>query len=235
LRQWETLTSGFHCVKFEDIFKNLDDIICFRDIVALKEETTTQENALKWRIYLISIIANCIMDYLEFLTRRNTMNAEQVKQTSMLIFDEFPLLTVPDLVLFNRLCKLGHFGELKDLNGTVLILWLKKYFEERRNELNEFYYQQEMFSRKALPQVDETPMSAEEAEERFKNLMDSLKDFGKPKKEKPKIELTKKQKIERIRLKVIRENTHLLQDPSTYEEKMNNLIEQAIAQAGLND
>lgn len=235
LRQWETLTSGFHCVKFEDIFKNLDDIICFRDIVALKEETTTQDNALKWRIYLISIIANCIMDYLEFLTRRNTMNAEQVKQTSMLIFDEFPLLTVPDLVLFNRLCKLGHFGELKDLNGTVLILWLKKYFEERRSELNEFYFRQEELNKKELPPPEEKYLTPEENEERWKTLMDSMKDFGKPKKVIPKIEPTKQQKIERIRLKVIRENTHLLQDPSTYEEKMNNLIEQAIAQAGLHD
>lgn len=235
LRQWTALTNGFHCTKYEDIFKNLDDIVCFRDIVAIKEETTTQENALKWKFYLCNIIANCIMDYLEFINRRNTMNAEQVKQTSMLIYEEYPLLTVPDLVLFNRLCKKGHFGELRDLNGTVLILWLKKYFEERKSELNEFYYQQEMFSRKALPQVDETPMSAEEAEERFKNLMDSFKDFGKPKKEKPKIELTKKQKIERIRLRVISQNTHLLEDPTTYEEKMNSLIEEAIAQAGLND
>ena len=65
--------------------------------------------------------------------------------------------------------------------------------------------------------------------------MDSFKDFGKPKKEKPKIELTKKQKIERIRLRVISQNTYLLEDPTTYEEKMNALIEEAIAQAGLND
>ena len=235
MRQWTALTNGFHCTKYEDIFKNLDDIVCFRDIVAIKEETTTQENALKWKFYLCNIIANCIMDYLEFINRRNTMNAEQVKQTAMLIYEEYPLLTVPDLVLFNRLCKKGHFGELRDLNGTVLILWLKKYFEERKSELNEFYYQQEVFSRKALPQVDETPISAEEAKERFKNLMDSFKDFGKPKKEKSKIELTKKQKIERIRLRVISQNTHLLQDPTTYEEKMNTLIEEAIAQAGLND
>ena len=235
LRQWTSLTSGFHCTKYEDIFKNLDDIVCFRDIIAIKEEPTTQANALKWKFYLCNIIANCIMDYLEFINRRNTMNAEQVKQTSMLIYEEYPLLTVPDLVLFNRLCKKGHFGELRDLNGTVLILWLKKYFEERRGELNEFYYQQDFLSKKALPPTEEVYLSPEESEEKFNNLMTSLKDFGKTKKETPKKELTKQERIEKLRLKVISENYHLLQDPDTYEEKMNLLIEQAIEQAGLND
>lgn len=209
--------------------------MCFRDIIALKEKTTTHENAMKWQFYLINVIANCIMDYLEFINRRNTMNAEQVKQTSKLLFEEFPLLTVPDLVLFNRLCKLGHFGELRDLNGTVLILWLQKYFEERRSELNEFYYRKEVERKKALPPADEITLTHEEVEEKWNSLLDKLKDFGKPNKVEPQKELTKKQKIERIRLRVIRENTHLLQNPETYEEKMNLLIEQEIAKAGLNN
>ena len=234
MRQWTALTSGFHCTKYEDIFKNLDNIVCFRDIVAIKEETTTQENALKWKFYLCNIIANCIMDYLEFINRRNTMNADQVKQTSMLIYEEYPLLTVPDLILFNRLCKKGHFGELRDLNGTVLILWLKKYFEERRSELNEFYYQQDFLNKKALPPVEEVYLSPEESEKKFKQL---IKSFGKQKKEPQKQtkELSVKERIEKIRIKVISENIHLVQDPETYEEKMNLLIEQAIEQAGLNN
>ena len=237
LRQWTALTNGFHCTKFEDIFKNLEEFVCFRDIVAIKEKTTTQENALKWKFYLCNIIANCIMDYLEFINRRNTMNAEQVKQTSTLIYEEYPLLTVPDLILFNRLCKKGHFGELRDLNGTVLILWLKMYFEERRSKLNEFYYQQDFLSRKALPPEEEVYLSPEESAERFNRLMRNLKEFGKAKKEPTKQanELSVKERTKKIRLKVIRENTHLLQNPETYEEKMNYLIEQAIAQDGLNN
>lgn len=237
LRQWTALTNGFHCTEFEDLFKNLEEIVCFRDIIAIKEETTTKENALKWEFYLCNIIANCIMDYLEFITRRNTMNAEQVRQTSMLIYEEYTQLTVPDLILFNKLCKKGHFGELKDLNGTVLILWLKKYFEERRIKLNEFYYQQEYLSKKALPPVEEVYLSPEESEKKFKQLIESFKDFGKANKEPQKQtkELSVKERIEKIRLKVIRENIHLIQDPETYEEKMNLLIEQAIAKEGLNN
>ena len=207
----------------------------FEQIVKLKRETTTEENAVKWKITLIGIIANGLIEYLNFLTRQNTMSREQVMETAKLIYEEYPYMTVYDVSLFTRLCKTEHFGELRDLNGSVFIRWYKMYFKERFDKLNDFRYRQEKEELKAQTALPEPTMSKEEIEERFARIADSLKANRRTEQKKQSTHTqTASERIKRIRLRVISQNTNLLSHPN-YDERITTLIEQAIAKEGLTE
>lgn len=211
----------------------IDATESFRDIINRKREETTPANALNWQISLIGIIANGIMNYLDFVNRKNTMSVNQIKETAMLIFEEFPFITAPDVVLFNRLCKNEHFGELKDLNGSVLIRWYKKYFKERFDRLNDFRYRQEQEDLKTQYVLSEPTISKEEIEERIERIAKSLRANRKTEQEKQSVHTRPaSERIKKIRLRVISQHTDLLSCPD-YDEQITALIEQEIDKEGL--
>lgn len=73
-----------------------------------------------------------IIDLRVFLNIGKSMSDSQTEQTAMLILDEFPALTVADIKLFFTKIKKGHYGQIYDrLDGQLILIWLKKYFEER--------------------------------------------------------------------------------------------------------
>lgn len=206
----------------------------FRDIINRKRDETTPANALNWQVALIGIIANGVMNYLDFVNRRNTMSIDQIKQTAALIFEEYPFITAPDVVLFNRLCKVEHFGELKDLNGSVLIRWYKMYFKERFDKLNDFRYKQEQEQFKEQAILPEAQVSKEEVEKICERIAQSLRANRKVQPQQSAHTHPASERIKRIRLRVISQNTELLSQPN-YDEQITALIEQAIAKEGLTE
>lgn len=232
---WKCLCEQYPCKTFDEAFEMIDTTESFRDIINRKREETTPANALNWQVALIGIIANGVMNYLDFVNRRNTMSIDQIKQTAALIFEEYPFITAPDVVLFNRLCKVEHFGELKDLNGSVLIRWYKMYFKERFDKLNDFRYRQEQEKLKAQAALQEPTMSQEEIEKRFARIADSLKANRRTEQKKQSTHTQPaSERIKRIRLRVISQNTELLSQPN-YDEQITALIEQEIAKEGLTE
>lgn len=232
---WKCLCEQYPCKTFDEAFEMIEATESFRDIINRKREETTPANALNWQVALIGIIANGVINYLDFVNRRNTMSIDQIKQTAALIFEEHPFITAPDVVLFNRLCKVEHFGELRDLNGSVLIRWYKMYFKERFDKLNDFRYRQEQEKLKAQASLPEPTMSQEEIEERFARIAESLKANRRTEQEKQSAHTQPaSERIKRIRLRVISQNTHLLSQPN-YDERITTLIEQAIAKEGLTE
>lgn len=232
---WKCLCEQYPCKTFDEAFEMIDTTESFRDIINRKRDETTPANALNWQVALIGIIANGVMNYLDFVNRRNTMSIDQIKQTAALIFEEYPFITAPDVVLFNRLCKVEHFGELKDLNGSVLIRWYKMYFKERFDKLNDFRYRQEQEELKAQTALPEPTMSQEEIEERFARIADSLKANRRTEQNKQSTHTQPaSERIKRIRLRVISQNTNLLSQ-ANYDEQITTLIEQAIAKEGLTE
>lgn len=230
---WKCLCEQYPCKTFDEAFEMIDTTESFRDIINRKRDETTPANALNWQVALIGIIANGVMNYLDFVNRRNTMSIDQIKQTAALIFEEYPFITAPDVVLFNRLCKVGHFGELKDLNGSVLIRWYKMYFKERFDSLNDFRYRQEQEELKAQHVLSEPTMSKEEIEERFERIAKSLRANRKTEQEKQSVHTQPtSERIKRIRLRVISQHTDLLSYPD-YDEQITALIEKEIEKEGL--
>lgn len=204
----------------------------FEQIVKLKRETTTEENAVKWQITLIGIIANGLIEYLNFLTRQNTMSREQVMETAKLIYEEYPYMTVYDVSLFTRLCKTEHFGELRDLNGSVFIRWYKMYFKERFDKLNDFRYKQEQEQLKSQTALPEPEMSQEEIDERIKRIANRLRANRKVESQQSVHVKPATDRVKAIRLRVIRQNTNLLSLPD-YDKRIGELIEQAMKDEGL--
>jgi hypothetical protein len=204
----------------------------FRDIINRKRDETTPTNALNWQVALIGIIANGVMNYLDFVNRRNTMSIDQIKQTAALIFEEYPFITAPDVVLFNRLCNVEHFGELKDLNGSVFIRWYRMYFKERFDKLNDFRYRKEQEVLKTQTALPEPTMSREEVAEITERIAKKLRANRRVEPQQSVHTKSASERIKLIRLRVIQQNTNLLSLPD-YDKRMDELIEQAIKDEGL--
>lgn len=115
------------------------------------------------RKFVLSYISTAIISYLNFVGRRNTMDDMQVADTAELILSEYPRLKLDDIALFVRKCKLSHFGKLYDLNGAVLLDWLKVYIDERKQTLHALYEREEE-ERKRQPSLEYTE------EERIENI-----------------------------------------------------------------
>lgn len=231
-QEWNLICSSFPARTFDDVFNNLEDAMSFEDIIKLKLETTNPENAMKWQVALLGIISNCIISYLNFINRNNTMSREQVMETARLIYDEYPYITVYDLSLYNDLIKKGKLGELKDLNGTTFIRWFDTYFKQRFDRYNEYQHKKEQEKLKAQAALQEPELSQEEINIRFERLQKKLMRFGKATKEKQTEVRSAKDRIKKIRLRVIAQHTDIL-PLSDYDKRINALIEEEIAKEGL--
>lgn len=204
----------------------------FEDIIKLKLETTNPENAMKWQVALLGIISNCIISYLNFINRNNTMSREQVMETARLIYDEYPYITVYDLSLYNDLIKKGKLGELKDLNGTTFIRWFDTYFKQRFDRYNEYQHKKEQEKLNARAALPEPELSQEEIDLRIRNLQKKLKNFGRGTKEDVVRVVSASNKIKSIRLRVIAKHTDILSLPD-YDKRIDALIEEEMAKEGL--
>lgn len=214
------------------MFNNIEKAISFDKIIKYKLETTTPENAIKWQVALLGIISNCIINYLNFINRNNTMSREQVMETAKLIYDEYPYITVYDLSLYNNLIKKGKLGELKELNGTTFINWFGTYFKQRFEQYNKFQYEKEQEQLKAQAALPEPELSPEEIDQRFNRLQNSLKNFGKT--NKVVVVKSASDRIKSIRLRVIAKHTDILSLPD-YDKRIDSLIQEEIERQGLTE
>lgn len=187
--------------------------------------------------YALTYISAAIVNYLDFVNRKELMSTQQIAETAMLILDspEFSQLKLDDFVLFIRKAKMGDFGNLYTLNGTTIIEWLRQYRGERGWELHKLDEQEEEERREresaAYDGNDPAVVAAREKclatisqyHEKLVNALDVKKK-----------ELTTKEKVERKRLKVIKDNAHLLRtDPEHAFEITEQRIYEALVKAGL--
>lgn len=81
---------------------------------------------------LILYICELVTETALFFNVGKTMNAEQIKQTSMMIAEDYYYMKPEELnYCFNK-AKRGHYGKLFDrLDGAIIFRWLDKYNQER--------------------------------------------------------------------------------------------------------
>jgi hypothetical protein len=103
------------------------------------------------------------------------MSEPSLTSTANLILDEFNTLTIYDIPLFIRMCKLSRFGELKDLNGSVILRWLSQYIKERdaarNNHIHDIVVSEQ---RQKVNDCDETVVGREKIDEIFSRLMNKF-------------------------------------------------------------
>lgn len=190
-------------------------------------------NAKNWRVLFLAVISTGIKDFLDFKNRRTLMSDTQIAQTAEMLLDEYPQLTVSDVSLFFRMCKMGKFGEMVDLDGTTILRWCERYIKDRHIALNSYY---EMLEKCKKAESEEQPADPAYVDSVLKRMQESIgrvanhMNVNTPKQE------TIEQRINKIKLQVIRDNhIALMKDMATYEEKLNALIKEAIENAGLKE
>ena len=128
----DSILSNIACRTYEDVL--LSNHATIGELAALSEQ---------WRMFTLAYISVALTKYLDFISRRNTMDDYQVAETATLILEEYPNLKVDDIALFFRQCRLSRFGKLYDLNGAVLLDWLHEYQQQRNAAQYNLYCRQE--------------------------------------------------------------------------------------------
>ena len=190
--------------------------------------------------YALTYISAAIMNYLDFVNRKELMSENQIAETAMLILEskEFQMLKLDDFVLFVRKAKMGDFGNLYTLNGTTIIEWLREYRNMRSWNLHELDEQEENASREAEwaaydPNDPKVKAAAEHCLKRIEEYQTQVADALDLKKRQAR-ELSEKDKVEKLRLKVIKDNAYLLRtDPDHAFEITEQRIYEALVKAGL--
>ncbi len=177
------------------------------------------------------------MSYLDFTNRKELMNELQIAETAMLILEspEFSTLKLDDFVLFIRKAKMGDFGNLYTLNGTTIIEWLRDYRNKKSWAIHELEEKEEEERKEAeRAAYDPNDPKIQEAAERCMKRLAEYQSQLANKMNANKRELSTKEKVERLRLKVIKENIRLLTtDPEHAFEITERKIYEALVQAGL--
>jgi len=80
-------------------------------------------------------IATWITNLVEFFQVGKRMGENQIIETSMLVLEDYYMLTLADINLVFTRAKKGHYGEMYDrLDGAIILSWFRKYWEERCQE-----------------------------------------------------------------------------------------------------
>lgn len=136
----------------------------------------------------ISVLAEIITDYVQFVNIGKNMNVKQIAQTSTLIFQYFPHLNLADLKLFFDKMKLGHYGNNYDaVDGQKILLFLDSYNSERMEEVATVKTAQHNDQKKQERLNTDFHPSVVEAMKKAIGEKDYSKNFE-PKEERPKTE-----------------------------------------------
>ena len=102
----------------------------------IKIENKTHSLAALSRIasekFTLTMLRTYIVELNEFLNVARPMKDKQVDQTSEMILDEFPLMTMTDVVYTFKKAKMGEFGALYEgIDGLKILNWFRQVWAER--------------------------------------------------------------------------------------------------------
>jgi len=73
-----------------------------------------------------------IIDLLNFLNLKSSMNKSQIQETAFHIVTTYPRLNIIDITLVFRRLKQGYYGEFyNSIDGSKILISFKKYVAER--------------------------------------------------------------------------------------------------------
>lgn len=208
------------CKTFEDVFDS--------NQLTLEEVSQQGKNG---QVRAFAIVSAAIISYLDYINRRELMTDLQIAETAQLVCEEYGWLKVDDIALLIRMAKKNKFGKTFNIDGQVIFEWIEKYVAQRNASLNKRIEEQKP---KALPEPE---LSKEEIQANIERIEQTLKNAAlamKPtKRVKPKEESVK-DKVSKIRLRVIGENAHLYrQDPEHAIDIIESKIATELQKAGL--
>lgn len=150
-------------------------------------------------------IAAAIGNYLNFIGC--TMSEETTYETAEMMIDTHPHLPVDAIKTFFYDCKRGAFGfHYNKMDGCKLLLWFNQFVENYYQALDDMEYAKHLSCKSdfAKPVEETDDEDAEENKREVQRLLFRLIHHGKTEED-----VEREKQIADIRLKVIRENSHL--------------------------
>lgn len=84
---------------------------------------------------VLAMLEIWIVDINSFFNLNNKMTSQQIKQTALMILQDFYFLNIADINLVFTRAKKGKFGELYgSLDGSKIYIWFEKYEIERSEQ-----------------------------------------------------------------------------------------------------
>lgn len=82
----------------------------------------------------LAYIEMWIVNYLEFVNLKEQMTPNQIKETAILIYQDFYYLNLADITMIFNNAKKGYYGQhYQRIDGVTIISWVTRHAEERAN------------------------------------------------------------------------------------------------------
>lgn len=108
-----------------DVFKSLEE--CELTIKVIEREFGES--------YLNAILVKAMVQFLNFYSVNNSMDAYQIADTINLITETYPYYSLEDFKLFFKNAKKGMYSDVYGrIDGSVILMWLRKYDLNRAEE-----------------------------------------------------------------------------------------------------
>lgn len=124
-----------------------EDVEAHMALISQKAEGLKQELALLPQYNVIRVMADqdkdllrahlakLMLNIVKFLNLKESLNVEQINEISLTIIEECKGLTLEDIAVCFHKAKKGYYGIIYRLDGSVILQWLEKYKEERRQKI----------------------------------------------------------------------------------------------------
>jgi len=113
------------------------------DVFKVKKPTLKHLEILTSQGYVIAYLNNWIIDTVGFFNIGKGMDDLQVMDTSLLIWQSFPFIGVHEIYFVFNQAKKGRYGILFDrLDGSIILQWFNKFWEDRLNAAESICYQE---------------------------------------------------------------------------------------------
>ena len=172
------------------------------------DELITSESAQLCRLDRKSLelyIFTSIGDYLNFIGAE--MKDSTILETAQMMIDNHPYLPVDAIKTFFYECKRGTYGfHYNKMDGTKILMWYDEFVREYYKQVDDMEYAKHLSCKSdfAKPVEETDDEDAEENKREVQRLLFRLIHHGKTEED-----VEREKQIADIRLKVIRENSHL--------------------------
>lgn len=149
----------------------IDNVLVQKIEDALNADSPALSKIKKERgeIFTIELLEALIIDLVLFFNLGKQMNTSQTKETAKLIYEDFWMLKLEDLVLCFKNVKKGKYGKIESsLDGTKIYEWVNIYISERfevveqieekkKIDYESIYFADPIFSEKIKEIINQLP------------------------------------------------------------------------------
>lgn len=163
------------------------------------------------RLAIIGQIAAMILQTAKFINLNLNMDEDQAAETAALLLKKYPIESLEDVHLCLDMAKMGDFGKIYRLDGTIIFEWMAQYLDRKYQEKEKILA--EKYKDKAPLPVNDPKKADQAIKQEYKRIQEEARKRAELKKRidakaaaerKAKIEQMMKEHKEKIPLEEIK-------------------------------